>query len=125
IILWADVQMTADKILVIFEPRTIQTASSSQTLVPFLTYDELQKNLGDSSLLRLKDMLLKFKDHRVIINVRDYRPGMDVVLAELIDEPGVIDRVLIQSELDGILRDMRSQRATGLFGSSQAQITQL
>jgi glycerophosphoryl diester phosphodiesterase len=125
IILWADILMTADDQIIVSEEKTILSREGVPTLVAFQKYSDLAKLWNGGTVLKLKDLLLKFPDHRFILNVRDYRPGLDGKLATLLDDTKASDRVLIQSDVDGILRDMRMLRPDLLFGTSQAQITQL
>jgi glycerophosphoryl diester phosphodiesterase len=123
IILWADILMTADEHIVVSAEKNL-LRNGAPTLVSFIKYDELPTLSNGEQIPKLIELLAKFPEHRFILNVRDYRPGLDGKLATLLDETKATERVLIQSEVDGILRDLRTLRPQLLYGSSQAQITQ-
>lgn len=123
-ILWIDVQLTNDDQLVVLKLRDLVVPEKGSRLVGLSDFSELQQIVGQP-VLKLVDVLKAFPTNRFVLNIRDYRPGLDGKLAQTIDELQAGDRVLIQSDQDGILRDLRALRPTWLFGTSQAQITQL
>lgn len=124
LIIWVDVLMTGDGTLVAHHDISIprNEANGKPTLVSFMKDAEL--GVGDR-VAKLEDVLRIVPEHRLILNVREYRPTLDNKLVEIVEGARAGDRVLIQSESDGLLRDVRKLRATWLFGTSQAQITQL
>ncbi len=124
IILWADIVMTGDDHIIVSSNKTLHR-EGVPTLVSFFKYSELPKLRNSEPIPKLQELLSKFPDHRFVLNVRDYRPGLDGKLASILDETKAGGRVLIQSEVDGILRDLRTLRPELIFGTSQAQITQL
>jgi glycerophosphoryl diester phosphodiesterase len=124
IILWADILMTSDEQIIVSSEKNL-LRDGLPTLVSFFKYDELPRLSNGEPIVKLKDLLGRFPDHRFVLNIRDYRPGLDGKLATALDEAKANERVLIQSDVDGILRDLRTLRPQLLFGTSQAQITQL
>lgn len=122
-IIWVDVQMTASGTLIALHETMIGAPSQQKpTLVAFM--DDADLGVGDK-ILTLAEAIRVAPDHRYVLNVREYRPTLDQALVQVVDEANAAGRVLIQSESDGLLRDVRALRATWLFGTSQAQITQL
>ena len=124
LILWVDVVMTSDEQVIASTERAITTEKGS-TLVSMQKLGDLPALANGEKHPLLKTLLEKFPSHRFIINVRDYRPGLDGKLASVVESVAADERVLLQSDQDGILRDMRSLRPQWIFGTSQAQITQL
>jgi len=124
-------------VFVVFQPKQkseamIQTLQAAHLSHPSLILwintemnDKRVFTIKESPEQTLKSVLLAIPSARFIINITHYRPGSDKELIKLLDEVGSDNRFLFQSDQDGILRDLRSLRATLLFGSSQAQITQL
>jgi glycerophosphoryl diester phosphodiesterase len=123
VILWADVQMTADRSLVVLYPKTLEELGGARTLVGFAHDEEINKL--KVPVPRLEELLGNFPRHRFILNMREYRPGAESRLVEIVEAQKAGDRVLIQSEQDGLLRDLRDLRPLWLYGTSQAQVTQL
>ncbi len=140
IVIWIDVQATSDAEVVLFGDKTLPTANDVKH-VGLSSYEELsQINIGADFTLpsgvkpyqnqpiripKLTDALKHAPGHRFILNVVEYRPGFDVALAKAINDAKAGDRVLIQSDLDGVLKDMRTLQAMWLYGTSRAQGTQL
>ena len=140
-ILWVDVQATADgQVVALAQPQTAAT-TGHQGLIGLMDWTEVQKlDAGYSfrdakgdypfrdkgiKVPRLQDLLAQFPNQRFVVHVVDYRPGLDKRLAEVIESGHAADRVLLHSENDGILRDLREQHPVWLFGTSQTQLTQL
>ncbi|MCM2281974.1 MAG: hypothetical protein NDI61_09030 [Bdellovibrionaceae bacterium] len=124
LIIWIDVQMTKDGTLIVFHDKTVPNPDigAKPTLVGFAT----DASLGvGTQVPTLESAIQTASQNRLILNVREYRPGLDSKLIEVIEKLKATDRVLIQSDNDGLLRDVREQRGPWLFGTSQPQITQL
>lgn len=96
IVLWADVEMSADGQIVLSPGKEL---------------------LGDA--------LEQIPQQRFVLNVLNYRPGLDTALSKVIENANASERILIQSETDGLLKDLRTLHPMWLFGSSRAQLTQL
>ncbi len=124
LILWLDVAMTGDGTLVVMRDLTAPAARPGAPL-PLVSFARDEELGVGASVPRLSDALAAVPNHRLVLNIREYRPTADEKLVTEIENAKAGDRVLIQSDIDGFLRDMRSRRAAWLFGTSQAQITQL
>lgn len=141
LILWVDVRFTKDGTLVAFSEQDLASTTNGTGWVSYTGIGEVEtldagakfrSAAGDFPfrgkglrIPKLKDVLERYPGRRLVLNFRDYRPGIDDRIITLIDEAKAGDRVLIQSEQDGILKDLREKRPLWLFGTSQARVTQL
>lgn len=133
-IVWVDVQVTRDKNVVVSSKhdfanpnfneneknKTPETGLKSLT-ARYLNWFDLQKANPD---VRLFNDFLSNKDRRFVINVVDYAPGADVVLSDFVTNLKLDERIILQSELDGMLSDLRKLKPMWLYGTSRAQIVQ-
>jgi glycerophosphoryl diester phosphodiesterase len=141
LILWADVRPTRDGVLVLMREQELASTTNGKGWVGYTDYKDLENldaayNWKDSSgafayrgqgakIPTLKELLARYPERRFILNFRDYKPGLDTKIADAIDEAKAGNRVLIQSEQNGLLKDLREKKPEWLFGTSYAQITQL
>lgn len=139
-ILWADIRQTRDGVLVAFREQDLSTTTDGKGWIGFTDYKDLShfnaaakykdENGANPYLLTgahiptLKELLERYPN-RFVLNFRDYQTGMDDRIIETIDQAKAGDRILIQSEQDGILKTLREKKPTWLFGTSQARVTQL
>lgn len=85
----------------------------------------LNSNSDDGSQIQLGELLERYPTRKMILNIQNYTPGLDKTLAVIINQKRAGNRILIQSDEDGLLRDLREQNPAWLFGTSQAQVTLL
>lgn len=78
-------------------------------------------------LVTLKEAAPVLKETFVTLNLIARRPGLPTKLFEVWGEGKLLplDRTLVQSESDGILKELREQAPKAFFGSSQATLIQL
>ena len=89
-----------------------------------LSHDgDLQVKDMDGERRALADVLRLFPSQRLVLNFLDDRPDTVGRILKLIDESGAADRILIQSPIDRLLREVRKERPRWLFGTSQALMT--
>lgn len=140
-ILWADLRPTRDGVLVAFREESLSSTTDGKGWISFTDYADVEKldaafNWTDESgatpyrgqgvkVPTLKELLARYPNRRFILNFRDYKPGLDDKIIAVINEAKAGDRVLVQSEQNGFLKDLREKQAVWLFGTSHAQVTQL
>lgn len=132
---WVDTQITRDAKAVIlterelpnpnYNPqstdRTPETQMKSLS-VRYLNWADVQKSKPEARLL--EELLLENPTKRFVINVVDYSPGADVALSDLISKLKFDERIILQSEQEGLLADLRKLEPMWLYGTSRAQIVQ-
>lgn len=72
---------------------------------------------------RLKDVLARYPQHRMILNFRINHEGMVEAVVKELNEASAFSRVLIQSPEEGFLKGVRELQPLGLFGSSLPALT--
>lgn len=80
-----------------------------------------------AGLFELEDFAEILRDKPVVLNLISRRPGLSNKILEIWG-PGKmfsIDAVLMQSEIDGTLKELREAQPRGLYGSSQATLIQM
>ena len=80
---------------------------------------------GKSDGATLKDLLAKYHDQKLILNISGNKPGVIEALIDAVDGAHASERVLVQSPEEGLLRDLREKEPTWIFGTSQAQTTRM
>jgi glycerophosphoryl diester phosphodiesterase len=142
LIFWIDVRPSMDGTLIAFEGRDLSQSTDLKGWTAYTHDSEIEKadagykftlDHGKTFPFRgqglkiptLEAVLKAFPTHSFILNFRDYKEGMDHRIIQMIDELGAGNRILITSEEDGILRDLRVQKPSWVFGTSQAQGTRL
>ncbi len=134
LVFWLDIHIDEKGNLLVDEPPT--TTGSSQAPQT----DGLVCSTGDAGNhnatcgatpaetdepLRLSDVLTQLRKHRLILSFFGHQPGLlEVIIRDLATNPAM-DRALIQSPEDGMLKDLREAQPLWLYGSSQAQVTRL
>jgi hypothetical protein len=71
----------------------------------------------------LAEVLRMFSGRKMVLNFLDNRPGLIQSIIRIVEEVGVGDQILIQSVVDGLLRDLREKRPLWIFGTSRRQVT--
>ena len=130
VIFWLDLAKTQDhQFLVINPDRRID-------LTPELMKDAYHGNktyFYDLQVLRKvydKELLLneffeKFPTTRMILNVRDNAMVVHTTLADLINEENASSRVLIQSDIELVLKTIKELQPLWLYGTSRSDIMRL
>ena len=73
----------------------------------------------------LKEILTAFPKRFFVVNLQDYQEGDKERIEKVLEESHASERALVTSPEDGILRDLRDDQPTWLFGTSRAQVTRL
>ncbi len=140
VILWADVQLSKDGVPVVFSDtelhesgiRTGSVRNTDFADMEKIDPGELFKNIPGAATYQgkgvkvptLPELIEKFPQRRFVLNFPQYQPGQDVTIGRVLRGLNIGDRIILQSPVDGFLKDMREIEALWLFGTSQAQITQ-
>lgn len=141
LVFWADIRPTRDGVLVAYREQSLEAATNGRGWISFTDYSAITnldaaytwKDATGATPYRgqgaristLKELLARYPDRRFVLNFRDYKPGLDDKIIAVIDEAKAGGRVLIQSEQNGLLKDLREKKPEWLFGTSYAQVTQL
>ncbi len=88
-------------------------------------YDlQVLRKVYDQELL-LNDFLEKFPTTRMILNVRDNAMAVHTSLADLINAEKASSRVLIQSDIELVLKTIKELQPLWLYGTSRSDIMRL
>jgi glycerophosphoryl diester phosphodiesterase len=140
VILWADVRITSDLVPVIFHEGELASTTNGQGWLRMTHWSDIAKldpgfqfqstpgvfpfRAKGLQIPTLKNLLTRFPKTRFILNFMEYTPGLDEEIDTLLTQLKAGSRVIVQSEQDGFLRDMRARESMWVYGSSRAQITQ-
>jgi glycerophosphoryl diester phosphodiesterase len=129
-IVWVDVQFTKDHIVVAkrikeFRMPRLQNEPPGPPVVwtRYLDLAKIQQIAPQT--LTLQNLFDRFPQRRWILNIVDYSPDADLAITKEVNDGKAGDRVVITSEQDRSLADIRKIQPMWLYGSSRAQITQL
>jgi glycerophosphoryl diester phosphodiesterase len=140
-ILWADLMMTSDGVIVVTRQQNLEIYGVEKSYVPLITFAELQKidagfvfqdshgqfNFRGKNLhiLSLKELIEHFPKSRFILNLLDDSTGFDHQLTSTLGYNDTTNRFIITSERDKILKEVKKTAPMLLYGSSAPQLTQL
>ena len=138
-----DVHMTSDGRIAVIHDDSVDRTTGGQGLVRDMTLREVQgldggyrftPDGGDTYPYRgrgvrvpeLGEILREFPDHRVNIDIKEARPGVEAAVLETIAGAGAGDRVLVVSEIPSVLERFR-ELSGGRFsrGASGRKMTAL
>ena len=142
VVLWVDVYSTGDNELVAWSTKDLSQQTDGKGWVNYEKLADIQKldagyNIsfddGKTFPFRgkgfrvelLKDVLSAYPDRLFVVNFIDYKEGMRATVAKIFDETKAGERSLVTSPENGILKDLREDHPTWIFGTSQAQVTRL
>jgi glycerophosphoryl diester phosphodiesterase len=151
---WLDLRPTRDHFWVNLNHVELTSETDGQGLVGFKSLGELNqlhlKNTTVSSITEkpivkdgaapslkipsaskqdtvaeLKAILAVIPNNPVVLNFREYRPGDDLKINQLLNEIGRDGNIVINADADGLLKDLRGMNAARAYATSQAQIAQM
>lgn len=141
LLLWVDVRPTRDEELVAFSGQNLSRTTNGEGWIGYTDYKDIadldaayhfQDETGQFpyrgqgiKIPKLQEILERYPDRQFILNIQDYKPGLDQRIVELIDALNAGSRIIIQSKENGLLKDLREKKSMWAFGTSQAQITQM
>jgi len=148
IILWADVMMTKDGVVIVTRQQDLDVYSAQNSLgslVPLMNWEDVQKidagyqfqNQESQFIFRgkglhilsLKELLHAFPEQRFILNLADDSTGFEQQLVNTLDynnnQENRTSRFIITSERDKILKEVKKLAPMLLYGASAPQLTQL
>jgi glycerophosphoryl diester phosphodiesterase len=139
--LWADVQVDKDGTMVVFRDKDVARATGGSGWISYLSDAEvatLDAGYGfvDASGERpyakkgirvptLREFMLRYPERRLVLNFMDYVPGLDDRIAALAEPLRAADRILFQSDIDGLTKDLRDKQPMWIYGPSQPQVARL
>ena len=140
-VLWADVRPSADNELFLYRDIELSKLTEGHGWIGYTPASEIRKlNAGFKykdkdganpflqkkvSIPTLAEFLSRYPKRRLILNFCDNRPGLQEKIIDVVDRFHAGDRVLIQSDQEGLLKDLREKKPEWLFGSSLIRSTQL
>lgn len=117
--LWLDVRLVEDRAVIAASEllpngKPIEAATRDEAIV-------------QAQLPTLESLASELKEVPVVLNLIARKPGLAQALLKIWGEgkPLAFDSIVVQSESDGILKELRENEARGLFGSSQATLIQI
>jgi hypothetical protein len=121
--LWLDVRLGGENQLVVSTLETLPTGPVHGKPIEIASRAECR----DAGLAELSDFYKLAKSHLLILNLISRRPGLSNIVREVWgdEKPLSISSVLMQSESDGTLKELRDAEPRGLYGSSQATLIQI
>ncbi len=142
VILWVDTRPSQDRTWMAWSERTLGESTDGATWISYTRDADIAKldaayktsfDGGKTFPFRgqgfhvetLKAILTAFPDRFFVINLQDYQEGGKEDVIKIIQDAKAGERALIASPEDGILRDLRDDQPTWLFGTSRAQVTRL
>lgn len=125
--LWLDVRLNGSSDLVVSRTELLKNGKP----IEIASLDECRADGVQSA----KDVIAglshgdsdKIKSVPMILNLISRRPGLPQKFYEVwgVDKPFRAENTLVQSDADGILKEIRDSEPRGLFGSSQSTLIQI
>ena len=139
VVLWADVRVTRDGTMVLFHDQDLRRMTGREGWIGFLADQDVARlDPGDGftdaagghpyrgvglRVPTLREALVRYPLHRFLLNFVEYAPGLDERVVELVTELNAGDRILFQSDIDGLGKDLRERKPMWLYGPSAPQVT--
>jgi hypothetical protein len=132
VILFLDVRMSKDEILFVQEKGLLEPLLTVEKMGPeryqgdrpyFYPFNTLKTYFPD--LIEVRTFLQRFPQQKFILNVQDNAQNIHVVVMKLLKEANAAARVLIQSDIDVIIKSIREEEPTWCYGSSLPEITRI
>ncbi|MEY4549682.1 MAG: Esterase TesA precursor [Pseudomonadota bacterium] len=119
-VLELDLRATRDGVLVIAHDASLARTLGSPQRWDELSWEEAQRLSGERAPLRLEDVLARFPDAHLNLELKDESPAMARSLAELLRARQAEQRVLVASVHTEVLREFRAASA-GVVATSASQ----
>ncbi len=121
--LWLDVRLGGENQLVVSSGETLPSGLAKGKPIEIASRRECEQ----AGLFHLEDFYAEIKNRLVILNLISRRPGLSKKILEIWgdEKPLELSSILIQSESDGNLKELRQGEPRGLYGSSQATLIQI
>lgn len=132
VVFWLDVRMSQDETLFI---------QKKGLLEPFLTLEKLgpERFHGDRpyfyslqslkvffpELLELRTFLQSYPQQKIILNIQDNAQNIHLAVIKLIEELNLSTKLLIQSDIDIVLKSLKEEKPTWLFGTSTPELIRI
>ena len=132
VILFLDVRMSKDQKLFVQEKGLLEPYLNLEKLGPekyqgdrpyFYAFSFLK--IYSPELQEVRTYLQRFPQQRFVLNVQDNALNIHEALAAELQQTKAFVRVLIQSDIDVIIKSLRRDHPTWLFGSSLPEITRV
>lgn len=132
IILYLDVRMSHDGKLFVHHKGLVEPLLTPEKLGAskyrgdkpyFYSLDELRVYFPD--LLEVGTFLQRYPQQRFILNIQDNADSIHTAILKLLLDFKSEKRVLIQSEIDVVIKSLRVEQPTWLYGSSRPEITRI
>jgi hypothetical protein len=119
-VLELDLRATRDGVLVLAHDASLERTLGLPQRWAELSWEEAQQLSGERAPLRLEDVLARFPDTHLNLELKDESPAAARSLAELLRARQAEQRVLVASGHDDVLREFRSA-SKGAVATSAAQ----
>ncbi len=132
VILFLDVRMSKDERLFV---------QGKGLLEPLLQFEKMgaERYQGDRpyfysfetlkiyfpELVEVRTFLQSFPQQKFILNIQDNAQNIHMAVVNLLKETNSSSRVLIQSDIDVVIRSIREEQPTWFYGSSRPEITRI
>ena len=134
--IWLDLRPTHDDVWVALNDVYLERSSNVSGLSGLKTWSELQaaqlrhadgsiSTSPEEKMARLNDIVRELPTQTFVLNFKEYRPGDDIKVEKLLRELQVQDRAIIQSDVQGLLNDLRTRNPRLVFGTGLAQLAKL
>lgn len=132
VILFLDVRMSKDEVLFVQERGLLEALLQLEKMGPeryqgdrpyFYPFDTLKVFFPE--LIEVRTFLQRFPQQKFILNIQDNAQNIHAAVLKLLKETESSSRVLIQSDIDVIIKSIREEQPTWCFGSSLPEITRI
>ena len=134
-VVWVDTQVSKDGEVIVLAQHELTNPNYNPTSsdrtpdvqlaklpVRYMNWTDVEKIQPTAK--RLEQLFDDQHARRWVINVVDYSPGFDQIFSDFISKKNAGERIILQSEQDGPLSDLRKLQPMWLYGTSRAQIVQ-
>lgn len=126
VVIWLDVRLAGENQLVISSEELLTQGPAKGKPIEIATRTECK----DAGLFELADFYDILRDRPVVLNLISRRPGLSQRILEIwgaksASKPLSVENVVMQSESEGTLKELREAEPRGLYGSSQATLIQM
>lgn len=132
IIFWLDIRMSADFKFFTETDSTFEKSLNPNKIGPeryrgdkvyFYTYDDLKILASDLNLMT--DFFKEFPNQKFILNIIDNAQNIHSALIHQIESEKIENRILLQSDVDIILKTLKTERPLWLYGTSFPELNRL